>query len=164
MSTLQFGFSPCPNDTFAFHALVHDLVESPVDIEPVMEDIEALNRLAHSGELAMTKLSFGALAQLGDMYVPLRSGAALGHGVGPLVVSRTDGLSLEQIADASIAIPGRDTTAYLLLRLALGAALEQADVVELRYDEGVPLLTREEAADMATRTLAWAEALVAKIR
>jgi 1,4-dihydroxy-6-naphthoate synthase len=135
MTMLRFGFSPCPNDTFAFHALTHGLVDVPAEIVPVMEDIEALNRLAHSGELELTKLSFGALAQLGEMYVPLRSGAALGHGVGPLVVARDAGRSLDDVATGSIAIPGRDTTAYLLLRLALGDALDRADVVELRYDE-----------------------------
>lgn len=133
--TLTFGFSPCPNDTFAFHALVHGLVDEPVRVEPVMEDIEALNRRAHDGDLQVTKLSFGALAQLDGSYVPLRAGAALGHGVGPLVVAHAGGRDLASVADGSIAIPGRDTTAYLLLRLALGEALEGARVVELRYDE-----------------------------
>jgi 1,4-dihydroxy-6-naphthoate synthase len=129
---LEFGFSPCPTDTFAFHALVHGAVESPVRITPVMADIEELNRRAHGGELPLTKLSFGALAQLRDTYEPLRAGAALGRGVGPLVVSR-EPMTLEQAAAGPIAIPGVDTTAYLLLKLAAGDAL--GDVVELRYDE-----------------------------
>ena len=131
-ATLDFGFSPCPNDTFAFHALVAGLVDEPLEVHPVMEDIEALNRRAHDGDLAMTKLSFGALAALDGAYVPLRAGAALGRGVGPLVVAR-EPLSLADAAAGPIAIPGRDTTAYLLLRLAVGDAL--GDVVELRYDE-----------------------------
>ncbi len=130
---LTFGFSPCPNDTFAFHALVHGLVDEPLTVEPVMADIEALNRRAHDGELQLTKLSFGALAQLQDQYEPLRAGAALGRGVGPLVVAR-EAMSLEEAASGPIAIPGRDTTAYLLLRLAAGDSLGD-DVVELRYDE-----------------------------
>ena len=129
---LTFGFSPCPNDTFAFHALVHGLVEEPLTVEPVMADIEELNRRAHDGELQMTKLSFGALAQLQHHYEPLRSGAALGRGVGPLVVAR-DAMTLEEAAAGPIAIPGRDTTAYLLLRLAVGDVI--GEVVELRYDE-----------------------------
>jgi 1,4-dihydroxy-6-naphthoate synthase len=131
-ATLDFGFSPCPNDTFAFHALVAGLVDEPLAVDPVMEDIEALNRRAHDGDLAMTKLSFGALAALGGAYVPLRAGAALGRGVGPLVVAR-EPMSLADAAAGPIAIPGRDTTAYLLLRLAAGDAL--GEVVELRYDE-----------------------------
>ena len=80
MSKLRFGFSPCPNDTFAFHALVHGLVEAPFEVEPVLLDIEELNRRAHSAELELTKLSFGALAGVGDRYRLLRSGAALGFG------------------------------------------------------------------------------------
>lgn len=132
MHPLTFGMSPCPNDTFAFHALAHRLVESPVHVHVVMDDIEALNQRARAGELDLTKLSVGALAGLGDRYVPLDSGAALGHGVGPLVVSR-EPMSLQRAAAGSLAIPGRDTTAYALLRLALGE--EPQGVVELRYDE-----------------------------
>ncbi|MCW2927541.1 MAG: hypothetical protein JWM86_1509 [Thermoleophilia bacterium] len=132
LDTLSFGFSPCPNDTFAFHALVHGLVDEPLRVEPVMADIEELNRRAHDGELELTKLSIGALAQLRDTYVPLRAGAALGRGVGPLVVAREE-LTLEQAAAGPIAIPGRDTTAFLLLRLAAADAL--GETVELRYDD-----------------------------
>ena len=81
MRTLTFGFSPCPNDTFAFHALVHGLVDAPFAVEPVLLDIEELNRRAHDGELDLTKLSVGAFSGIGDRYRLLRSGAALGHGV-----------------------------------------------------------------------------------
>ena len=88
MRALTFGFSPCPNDTFAFHALVDGLVDAPFAVEPVLLDIEELNRRAHAGELDLTKLSFGAVAGVGDRYRLLRSGAALGRGVGPLVVAR----------------------------------------------------------------------------
>lgn len=138
---LTFGFSPCPNDTFAFHALVAGLVEAPCAVLPVMADIEELNRRAHAAELPLTKLSFGALAQLRDHYQPLRAGAALGRGVGPLVVAR-EPLSLEDAAAGPIAIPGRDTTAFLLLRMAAGDAL--GDVVELRYDEVLGAVERGE--------------------
>ena len=127
MRSLTFGFSPCPNDTFAFHALVHGLVEAPFAVEPVLLDIEELNRRAHTGELDLTKLSFGAVGGVGERYRLLRSGAALGRGVGPLVVAREE----RPLAGARIAIPGRETTAYLLLRLA---EPELGDVVELRYD------------------------------
>lgn len=130
MRSLTFGFSPCPNDTFAFHALVHGLVDSPVPIEPVLLDIEELNRRARSGDLDLTKLSFGATTAVGASYRLLRSGAALGHGVGPLVVARAPA-ALEEAAAGRIAVPGYDTTAFLLLRLASPTL---GEVVELRYD------------------------------
>jgi 5,8-dihydroxy-2-naphthoate synthase len=127
MRSLTFGFSPCPNDTFAFHALVHGLVDAPFRIEPVLLDIEELNRRARTGELDLTKLSVGAFGAVGTRYRLLRSGAALGRGVGPLVVAREP----RPLAGARTAIPGRDTTAFLLLRLA---EPELGDVAELRYD------------------------------
>jgi 1,4-dihydroxy-6-naphthoate synthase len=130
MRTLRFGFSPCPNDTFAFHALAHGLVEAPFELEPVLLDIEELNRRAQVGELELTKLSFGALAGVADRYRLLRSGAALGFGCGPLVVAR-ERIGLEEAAGGPIAVPGLQTTAFLLLRRFAPAL---GEVVELRYD------------------------------
>src|SRR6478752_781614 len=106
MRELRFGHSPCPNDTFAFHALTHGLVETPCKITPVLLDIEELNRRASSGEFEITKLSVGAFAGVGNRYRLLRSGAALGHGVGPLVVSKKP-MSLPDAASGRMAIPGR---------------------------------------------------------
>jgi 1,4-dihydroxy-6-naphthoate synthase len=128
--TLTFGYSPCPNDTFAFHALAHGLVEAPFAIEPVLLDIEELNRRAHEGAFDLTKLSVGAFAGVGDRYRLLRSGAALGSGVGPLVVARS-ARTLDEAVRGRMAIPGRETTAYRLLRLA---APSSGEVIELRYD------------------------------
>lgn len=130
MRELTFGYSPCPNDIFAFHALTHGLVDAPFRVRPVLLDIEELNRRAHAGEFDLTKLSVGAFAAVGDSYRLLRSGAALGEGVGPLVVTRTP-MSLAEAARGRMAIPGRETTAFRLLRLAAPAL---ADVVEMRYD------------------------------
>lgn len=130
MRELTFGHSPCPNDTFAFHALTHGLVDAPCKITPVLLDIEELNRRAHSGEFDITKLSVGAFAGVGDRYRLLRSGAALGHGVGPLVVSRAP-MSLPEAARGRMAIPGRETTAFRLLNLAMPGKI---DAVEMRYD------------------------------
>ena len=127
---LTFGFTPCPNDAFAFHALVHGLVPAPLEVEPVLLDIEQLNRRASGAELQLTKLSFGAAAAAGERYRLLRSGAALGRGVGPLVVAR-EPRSLEEAAAGRVAVPGRETTAFLLLRLA---APSLGEAVELRYD------------------------------
>src|SRR5215831_2758045 len=115
MRELTFGFSPCPNDTFAFHALVHGLVDAPFRVRPVLLDIEDLNRTAQRGELDLTKLSVGAMPAVADRYRMLRSGAALGHGVGPLVVAR-DARTLEEAVAGRLAIPGTQTTAFLLLR------------------------------------------------
>ena len=129
--TLRFGYTPCPNDAFAFHALAHGLVDAPFVVEPVLYDIEELNRRSAAAELELTKLSFGAAAAAGDRYRLLRSGAALGRGVGPLVVAR-EPMSLAAAAGGRIAVPGRETTAFLLLRLAAPAL---GDIVELRYDE-----------------------------
>jgi 1,4-dihydroxy-6-naphthoate synthase len=127
---LGFGFSPCPNDTFAFDALVHGRVSAPFSAIPELHDIEQLNALAREGRYELTKLSFGALAGLRDRYAMLRSGAALGRGCGPLVVAR-EPATLADATAGRIAIPGWDTTAYLLLRLA---APVLGEVVELRYD------------------------------
>jgi 1,4-dihydroxy-6-naphthoate synthase len=129
--TLTFAYSPCPNDTFAFHALAHGLVDAPFRIEPVLLDIEELNRRAHDGAFALTKLSVGAFSGVGDRYTMLRSGAALGHGVGPLVVARTP-MALAEAVRGRVAIPGQETTAFRLLRLA---APTLRDTVELRYDK-----------------------------
>jgi 1,4-dihydroxy-6-naphthoate synthase len=139
---LRFGFSPCPNDTFAFHALAHGLVEAPFEVEPVLLDIEELNRRARDGELELTKLSFGAFAGIGDRYRLLRSGAALGFGCGPLVVAR-EAISLEQAAVGPIAVPGLQTTAFLLLRRF---APVLGEVVELRYDRILSAVERSEVA------------------
>ena len=130
MRELTFGYSPCPNDTFAFHALTCGLVDAPFRITPVLLDIEELNRRAHHGEFDLTKLSVGAFSAVGDRYRLLRSGAALGEGVGPLVVTRAP-MSLEEAVRGRVGIPGRDTTAFSLLRLA---APTLGEVVELRYD------------------------------
>lgn len=130
MRELTFGYSPCPNDTFAFHALAHGLVDAPFRVRPVLLDIEELNRRARTAEFDLTKLSIGAFAAVGDRYRLLRSGAALGRGVGPLVVAR-ESVSLHEAVRGRIAIPGRDTTAFRLLQLAAPPA---GQVVEMRYD------------------------------
>ncbi len=128
-AALTFGYSPCPNDTFAFHALAHGLIDTPLRFAPVLLDIEELNRGAAHGALQLTKLSVGALAT-SPAYRPLRAGAALGHGVGPLVVAR-EPRTLAEAARGTLAVPGFGTTAYRLLCLAAG---EPAAPVEIRYD------------------------------
>ncbi len=116
------GFSPCPNDTFMFDGLVHRRVPCPgYFFEPVMEDIEQLNLRAVTGEgaLSLTKLSVATLGRVADRYRVLDAGAALGRGVGPLVVCSATRMvdSLDELAGARVAIPGKHTTANLLLRI-----------------------------------------------
>lgn len=117
MRNLTLGFSPCPNDTYIFNALVHGLVETPgLSFRERLEDVETLNRLALEGALDVSKVSYHALGFLRDEYLLLRSGGALGRGCGPLVVTKGAG-SMEELRGKPIAVPGRYTTAALLLRL-----------------------------------------------
>ena len=117
MKTLSLGYSPCPNDTFIFYALVHKKIPlEGLSFTERLEDVETLNRLASRSELDITKISFHAFAHLRDHYALLRSGGALGKGCGPLVVAR-QGLTAMDLRSQRIAIPGEGTTAFLLLRL-----------------------------------------------
>lgn len=117
MKLLTLGYSPCPNDTFIFHALVHGLIDTEgLAFRERLEDVETLNRMALGRELDVTKASFGAFGNWRNDYCLLRSGAALGRGCGPLVVSGP-GMNLSDLKKARIAIPGELTTAFLLLRL-----------------------------------------------
>ncbi|MGC8903577.1 1,4-dihydroxy-6-naphthoate synthase [Thermus sp.] len=137
MEALALGYSPCPNDTFIFYALAHGRVESPVPLEPVLEDVETLNRWALEGRLPLTKLSYAAYGRVRDRYVALRSGGALGRGVGPLLVARRP---LPRLEGARVAIPGRNTTAFLLLSLYA----QGFHPVEVRYDQILPLVAQGE--------------------
>ena len=122
--TVDFGFSSCPNDTFAFHALVHGLV-GDVRVTPHIDDIEALNIRAGTGDAQVTKVSIAAYGYgLRDNYVLLRAGGAAGFGVGPIVVARG-----QRQVGGRIAIPGEHTTANLLLRL-----LGRFETVVMRFD------------------------------
>jgi 1,4-dihydroxy-6-naphthoate synthase len=114
---LTIGYSPCPNDTYIFYALVHGKVSIPgVELRERLEDVETLNRLALDGALDLTKVSYHAIGHLRKRYVLLRSGGAMGRGCGPLVVARP-GTTLDDVRRGTIAIPGTLTTAALLLRL-----------------------------------------------
>lgn len=139
--TLSLGYSPCPNDTFIFHALVHGLVEAgDLRFAERLEDVETLNQLAARAELDVTKVSYGAIPHLLGDYVLLKSGGALGRGCGPLVVAR-EPLDAAALAGKRIAIPGRNTTANLLLRLF---APEAAPGTEMVYSAIMPAVARGE--------------------
>ena len=123
--TLDFAFSSCPNDTFAFHALVHELV-GEIRVAPHIDDIEALNIRAATQDAEVTKVSIAAYGHgLRDRYVLLRAGGAAGYGVGPIVVARQ-----RREIGGRVAIPGERTTANLLLRL-----LGSFETVAMRFDQ-----------------------------
>ncbi len=148
---LRLGYSPCPNDTFIFHALAHDVVrdadlratpagdpapDAPPDsiaFDILLDDVDALNGAAERGELDIAKVSYHAyLARLTERYVMLPAGGALGRGVGPLIVTRD---ALPSLGGRRVAIPGGLTTATLLLRLSQPSDIE---LVVLRYDAIMP--------------------------
>jgi 1,4-dihydroxy-6-naphthoate synthase len=120
--TLTLGFSPCPNDTFIFDALVNHKIDTEgLDFDVRLEDVETLNQWALQGLLDISKISYGVLPLVMDGYQLLDAGGALGKGVGPLLISRQQ-LSLTDIDFAKTAIPGERTTAHLLFSLAFPAA------------------------------------------
>ena len=115
--SLTLGYSPCPNDTYIFYGLVHGKVPVPgITFRERLEDVETLNQLALDGTLDLTKISYHALGHLRERYALLRSGGALGRGCGPLIVAKP-GTRIEDLRSGTIAIPGRLTTAWLLLQL-----------------------------------------------
>ncbi|MXV14956.1 menaquinone biosynthesis family protein [Hufsiella ginkgonis] len=115
---LTLGFSPCPNDTFIFDALIHHKIDTEgLDFEVYFDDVETLNQKAFRGELDITKLSFHAFAYVAGRYVLLDSGSALGFGVGPLLIS-ANGDRPSAISSLTVGIPGKYTTANFLLSLA----------------------------------------------
>ncbi len=139
---LRLGYSPCPNDTYVFHALQAGLLagtpaqagehgEEPIELDVELMDIDALNRAALAGSLDVAKVSYHAYGHLARDWVLLRSGGALGRGVGPLVVAREPGLDL---AGRTVAVPGGTTTARLLLALWR----DDLDTEVVRYDAIMP--------------------------
>lgn len=134
---ISLGFSPCPNDTFIFDALLHGRIDTEgLSFEPVIADVEELNRRAFAGDLHVTKLSFHALGHLLDRYALLDSGSALGNNCGPLLIARQP-LSPEAIEAGPIAIPGRYTTANFLLGLAFPQAKNKRETLFSQIEQAV---------------------------
>jgi 1,4-dihydroxy-6-naphthoate synthase len=129
---LRLGFSPCPNDTFIFDALVNIKIDTEgIEFDVVLEDVQTLNQWAIDGRLDITKISYGVLPLILDKYIVLNSGSALGKGVGPLLV-KNEKIKFNTPEDCIIAIPGENTTAHLLFSLAYPNAKSK---VFLRYDK-----------------------------
>ncbi|MBX2872314.1 MAG: 1,4-dihydroxy-6-naphthoate synthase [Saprospiraceae bacterium] len=115
---LSLGFSPCPNDTFIFDAMIHGKIDTEgLDFKVILGDVEELNQSAFRGDLDITKLSFHAFAHLVDTYCLLDAGSALGRNCGPLLIAKAP-MNPSEIESGKIAIPGKYTTANFLLSLA----------------------------------------------
>lgn len=134
---LTIGFSPCPNDTFIFDALVNKKIDTEeLDFDVVLEDVETLNQWAVEGNLDITKISFGVLPLIRNKYVLLNSGGALGKGVGPLLISKKPIAALH-IEECTVAIPGENTTAHLLFSQAFPKALKKEFMIFSKIEEAI---------------------------
>lgn len=119
---MTLAFSPCPNDTFIFDALVNGKVSSNTPgFSVYLEDVQTLNEWAIQGRMDCTKISYGVLPLVSDEYSLLDSGGALGTGVGPLLIAKKP-IPLAEISNLRIAIPGKNTTAHLLFSMAFPEA------------------------------------------
>lgn len=144
---LSLGFSPCPNDTFIFDALVNHKIDTEgLSFDVVLEDVQTLNQWAIAGKLAISKISYGVLPLVIDQYALLNSGGALGMGVGPLLITNPPTINKPpsenhplqtSVADMTIAIPGENTTAHLLFSLAFPEAKNKVFMVFHEIEEAV---------------------------
>lgn len=124
---LTLGFSPCPNDTFIFDAMIHGRIDTEgLEFDFFLSDVEELNRKAFASEVDITKISYHAYAYAARDYRILDSGSALGHKNGPLLVARKK-TGRKKLESSRIAIPGKYTTANLLLGIALPGALDKTE-------------------------------------
>ncbi len=144
---IRVGHSPDPDDAFMFYALAQEKIATgDYRFQHELVDIETLNRRAFSGELELTALSLHAYAHLSDRYLLCTCGASVGDRYGPLLVAPSP-RSPEQLAHGTVAVPGTLTTAYLVLRMCLGAEFRQItapfdqilDVVAARHYQGQPI-------------------------
>ena len=140
MMELTLGYSPCPNDTYIFHALSQGVVESPFRLKTLLADVEMLNQQVRQGILDISKISVHALPRVLDRYWLLRSGGAIGKGCGPLVTAKRS-VTMEQLRDAKIAVPGNLTTAHLLLRLH---GVHRGQCIPMQFDRIMPAVASDE--------------------
>jgi 1,4-dihydroxy-6-naphthoate synthase len=139
---LTLGFSPCPNDTFIFDAMVHGRIDTEgLEFDYFLADVEELNRKALLAEPDITKVSYHAYAYIAGNYLILDSGSALGHRNGPLLVSRRH-IDSSRLSDARIAIPGKYTTANLLFSIAWPEATNKREYL---FSDIPDVLLRDEA-------------------
>ena len=124
---LKLGFSTCPNDTFMFDAMVHHKIDTfGLDFDLHLADIEELNQLSLKGELDITKISYAAYTKVSDKYIFLNSGSALGENNGPILISKRK-IYPDEVNNLKIAIPGKNTTANMLLSIAYPEAKSKVE-------------------------------------
>ena len=134
---LSLAFSPCPNDTFIFDALVNKKIDTAdLEFDVVLEDVQTLNEWALREKLDITKISYGVLPLVINNYVLLESGGALGKGVGPLLIARS-ALDIHELSDKVIAIPGENTTAHMLFSMAFPYAKNKVFKVFSEIEDAV---------------------------
>jgi 1,4-dihydroxy-6-naphthoate synthase len=132
------GFSPCPNDTFIFDALVNHKIDTHgFEFEAQLEDVQTLNEWAMDGKLDFSKISYGVLPLIIPQYAVMESGGALGRGVGPLLITKDPNARQEDVAQMRIAIPGVNTTAHMLFSMAFPDAHQKEFLVFNEIEEAV---------------------------
>jgi len=132
------GFSPCPNDTFIFDALVNHKIDTEgFEFDVVLEDVQTLNQWAIDGKLDFSKISYGVLPIVTDEYGVLESGGALGKGVGPLLITSSHNFQKKEIEEMTVAIPGKNTTAHLLFSYAYPQVKEKKFMIFHEIEEAV---------------------------
>src|SRR5690349_2240575 len=132
--TLTLGHSPDPDDAFMFYGLAKELIPTHgYGFEHILQDIQTLNERAMRGELDISAVSIHAYAYVSDKYALLPSGASMGDGYGPMLVSKRK-LTKEEVAKAKIAVPGTMTSAFLALQLWLGKPAKEFDYVVVPFD------------------------------
>lgn len=144
MKSLTLGYSPCPNDTFIFYALIHDKIDTKnIKFKETLLDVETLNQKALHTELDLTKISYHAFGHMRKNYCLLRAGGALGRGCGPLIIAKNE-YAMEELRGKKIAIPGKLTTAYLLLQLYNPEfRLQTSDLLEMPFDKIIDAVAKE---------------------
>ncbi len=134
---MKIGFSPCPNDTFIFYAMLHGMVDTEgIVFDAYISDVEDLNRKAFEEKITVTKLSFHAFFYLQDKYKLLTAGAALGRGCGPLLISKRE-IKPEEVRNAQVAIPGKYTTANFLLQTFFPLVRKKTEMVFLDIESAL---------------------------
>jgi 1,4-dihydroxy-6-naphthoate synthase len=134
---LTLGFSPCPNDTFIFDALVNQKIDTgDLEFEVWMEDVETLNQWALSGKPDISKISYGVLPPLTGSYNLLDAGSALGRGAGPLLIAKKQ-IPDKELRNCTVAIPGENTTAHLLFSLAYPEARIKKFMIFSEIEEAI---------------------------
>ena len=134
---ISLAFSPCPNDTFIFDAMVHQKIDTfGIEYECHFADVEALNQAAFQNQYDITKLSYHAFAYVAENYQLLNSGSALGNNCGPLLIAKTP-IPFEKVPACKIAIPGKYTTANLLLSLAFPKAKKKEELIFSEIENAV---------------------------